>query len=113
MIKFDLKALEASAVLTNYLEKIYSNKRWDDWKKILFVHIQLNRLESENYRAKELINEKDRKLVQMDLQIRQMKIELSAHRTNNDKLKVELENREKTIENLTEGLVARCDQCGS
>ena len=113
MIKFNIKTVEARTLLHEYLQKIYQNKRWVDWTKLLSVQIELNRLEDENFKAKELLNEREKSLYNRHLEIRKLNKELGEVKTQNDILTKQLEETEKTIENLTEGMIARCDLCDS
>jgi len=113
IIPFDGKIAQARDFLHDYMMKIYNNKRLKDWKNFMFIYLQLNRIESENYRAKEL-------LIERDITIKQQGEELRKLRSRNNQLEIEvveyrkqIESQTHVIEEMSDGLIARCDLCGS
>lgn len=113
MIRFDLKALEASSILYGYIMTVGERKRMADFKKLLFVYQQLNRLESENDKAKRLIDEKQMRLIKAEKELAQLRSDISLLKNKSAQDQELIQKQIKTIDNLTEGLIARCDQCGS
>lgn len=69
----------------------------------------------EEWRGKviKLFSEREAIALETQDELRALRLEVSELKTKNTKLEQALEIRETTVENLTEGMIARCDLCGS
>ena len=85
--------MKTNLILISFLERIYKAKRPEDFKSLLIVQIELNRLDKENRLLRELVESSN---------ARNIKMESKAHISESKRL--ELENSVDILEQEKERL---------
>jgi Tfp pilus assembly protein PilN len=106
-------SVEVRNILYNYLLRIKKNNRLTDFTQLLKVYITFNKNEIELEKAKDMLNQKEALLIQRGAKVKDLESRLRI--LENEKVQFEkvIEEQKHTIDNMAEGMIARCDICHS
>ncbi len=97
--------MKTNLILISFLERIYKAKRPEDFKSLLIVQIELNRLDKENRLLRELVESSNARNIKMESKAnlsesKRFKLENSVDILEQEKerLKTELNNINENLE---------------
>lgn len=107
------KTIQANIILYDYLKRIYDRKRQSDFKQLLNVYNELQRLDTENVNLRHLINERDTQLYKYSRENTAYKLQHTKDQEKIHAYESQIAEMQQVIERMSEGMIARCDICGS
>ena len=96
--------MKTNLILISFLERIYKAKRPEDFKSLLIVQIELNRLDKENRLLRELVESSNARNIKMESKAHISESKLLLKKNEVDILQSNLKSLREEIISLTENL---------
>ena len=96
--------MKTNLILISFLERIYKAKRPEDFKSLLTVQIELNRLDKENRLLRDMVKDKTEINIKMESKANLSESKLLLKKNEVDILQSNLKSLREEIISLTESL---------
>lgn len=96
--------MKTNLILISFLERIYKAKRPEDFKSLLIVQIELNRLDKENRLLRELVESSNARNIKMESKAHISESKLLLKKNEVDILQSNLKSLREEIISLTENI---------